>query len=106
MFVYFRVLLYVMQELVQTERDYVRALGYVINNYIPEILSESVPQQLRGKKSVIFENLEKIYDFHSQTFLAKIEKCASSPYRLGGCFLQYVRSIRFSVNVQRSISSV
>jgi hypothetical protein len=81
-----------MQELLQTERDYVRALRYVIDNYIPEILRESVPQLLRGKKSVIFENLEKIYDFHSRTFLAKVENCASSPYQLGTCFLTHVRS--------------
>jgi triple functional domain protein len=79
-----------MQELIQTERDYVRALGYVIENYIPEILQDSVPQPLRGKKNVIFENIEKIHDFHSRIFLSKIENCIASPYQLGSCFLMHV----------------
>ena len=85
-----RVLSLVMQELLQTEKDYIRALNYVVDNYIPEILSEFVPQPLRGKKNVVFGNLQNICKFHSEAFLREIEACMQSPYQLGACFLQHV----------------
>jgi len=85
-----RVLSLVMQELLQTENDYIRALNYVIDNYIPEILCENVPQPLRGKKNVLFGNLQNICKFHSEAFLREIEACVQSPFQLGACFLRHV----------------
>ena len=88
-----RVLSLVMQELVQTERDYIGALRYVVDNYIPQIQQDSVPQPLRGKKNVVFGNLQTICQFHTDAFLHDIEACAAqSPYQLGACFLRHVRS--------------
>ncbi|ESO82872.1 hypothetical protein LOTGIDRAFT_108794 [Lottia gigantea] len=77
-----------MSEMVQTERDYVRSLEYVIDNYIPELLREDVPQALRGKRNVIFGNIEKIYEFHCQYFLNEVESCEFTPYQIG----QYILS--------------
>jgi len=85
-----RVLSLVMQELLQTEKDYIRALNYVVDNYIPEILLETVPQPLRGKKNVVFGNLQNICKFHTEAFLREIEACMESPYQLGACFLRHV----------------
>jgi len=85
-----RVLSLVMQELLQTEKDYIRALNYVVDNYIPEILSEAVPQPLRGKKNVVFGNLHNICKFHTELFLREIESCMPSPFQLGACFLRHV----------------
>ena len=62
-----------MSEMVQTERDYTRSLQYVIENYIPELQRVDVPQMLRGKRNIIFGNIEKIYQFHSQYFLRELE---------------------------------
>jgi len=86
----FRTLSLVMQELLHTERDYIRALNYVVDHYVPEILSDSVPQPLRGKKSVVFGNLQNICKFHSEAFLQELEACAHSPFQLGACFLSHV----------------
>jgi len=86
-----RVLALVMEELVHTERDYIRALNYVVDNYVPDIQLEAVPQPLRGKKNVVFGNLQNICKFHTDAFLHEIEACVQSPYRLGACFLRHVR---------------
>ena len=79
-----------MQELLQTEQDYIRALNYVVDNYVPQIQLETVPQPLRGKKNVVFGNLQNICKFHTEAFLRDIEACVQSPYRLGACFLRHV----------------
>jgi len=79
-----------MQELLQTEKDYIRALNYIVDNYIPEILLETVPQPLRGKKNVVFGNLQNICKFHTEAFLREIESCMQSPFQLGACFLRHV----------------
>lgn len=49
-----------MAEMISTERQYVRSLGYVIDNYFPEMERTDLPQDLRGKRSVIFGNWETL----------------------------------------------
>jgi len=88
-----------MQELLQTEKDYIRALNYVVDNYIPEILCETVPQPLRGKKNVVFGNIQNICKFHNESFLREIEACVPSPYQLGACFLRHVMLLFKMLNV-------
>lgn len=75
--------------MIQTERDYVKSLDYVIENYIPELLREDIPQALRGQRNVVFGNIEKIYEFHSQHFLRELEQCEHSPLQVGHIFLKY-----------------
>lgn len=79
-----------MCEMVQTERDYVNSLQYIIENYIPELQREDVPQALRGKRNVIFGNLEKIYQFHCQYFLREVEMCEQKPFQIAHYFLMHV----------------
>ncbi|BFZ19540.1 hypothetical protein BsWGS_22579 [Bradybaena similaris] len=79
----------IMSEIIQTERDYVTALQFITDHYVPELHRDDVPQVLRGKGSVIFGNLEKIYQFHNQCFLAHLEMCESQPFLVGQYFLQY-----------------
>jgi len=81
-----------MHEILATEYEYVTSLRYVIDEYMPEMLRYDIVEPLRGKKSVIFENIEKIYEFHSRVLLDKLESCRSSPFQLGACFLQNVCS--------------
>uniref|UniRef100_A0A8B9P7I1 DH domain-containing protein n=1 Tax=Apteryx owenii TaxID=8824 RepID=A0A8B9P7I1_APTOW len=74
---------HIIDEMVTTEREYVRSLYYIIDSYFPEMERLDLPQDLRGKRSVIFGNLEKLYDFHSQYFLRELESCCNHPLRLG-----------------------
>lgn len=74
----------------QTERDYVQALQFIVENYIPELLRDDVPQALRGKRNIIFGNIEKIYQFHRQYFLRELEACERNPFQVGHYFLLHV----------------
>ncbi|XP_043286023.1 uncharacterized protein Pura isoform X2 [Venturia canescens] len=84
-----KTILLIMREMIQTERDYVRSLEYIIENYIPELVREDIPQAMRGQRNVIFGNVEKIYEFHSQHFLRELEQCEQSPMMVGQCFLRH-----------------
>ncbi|XP_051162061.1 uncharacterized protein LOC127282032 [Leptopilina boulardi] len=84
-----KTILLIMREMIQTERDYVKSLEYIIENYIPELVREDIPQSLRGQRNVIFGNVEKIYEFHSQHFLRELEQCEQSPMMVGQCFLRH-----------------
>ncbi|KAG7187721.1 hypothetical protein KM043_016775 [Ampulex compressa] len=84
-----KTILLIMREMIQTERDYVKSLEYIIENYIPELVREDIPQALRGQRNVIFGNVEKIYEFHSQYFLRELEQCEQSPMLVGQCFLRH-----------------
>ncbi|XP_067119638.1 puratrophin-1-like isoform X1 [Centruroides vittatus] len=84
-----KTLMLIMREMIQTERDYVKSLEYIIENYVPELLREDIPQALRGQRNGIFGNIEKIYEFHRQYFLQEIETCESHPFTVGQCFLKY-----------------
>uniref|UniRef100_A0A8B9KBL5 Pleckstrin homology domain containing, family G (with RhoGef domain) member 4 n=1 Tax=Astyanax mexicanus TaxID=7994 RepID=A0A8B9KBL5_ASTMX len=80
---------HIVDEMVTTEREYVRSLRYIIDHYFPEMERLDLPQDLRGKRSVIFGNLEKLVDFHSQYFLKELESCCNHPLRVSHCFLRH-----------------
>ncbi|XP_021379310.1 puratrophin-1-like isoform X1 [Mizuhopecten yessoensis] len=84
-----RTLAHVMREMVQTERDYVCSLQFIIEQYVPELERDDVPQALRGKRNVIFGNLEKIYHFHHQMFLREVELCANNPFQIAQYFIMH-----------------
>uniref|UniRef100_A0A4W6CWH3 Pleckstrin homology domain containing, family G (with RhoGef domain) member 4 n=1 Tax=Lates calcarifer TaxID=8187 RepID=A0A4W6CWH3_LATCA len=80
---------HIVDEMVTTEREYVRSLQYIIHHYFPEMDRADLPQDLRGKRSVVFGNLEKLLDFHSQFFLRELEACWKHPLRVPHCFLRH-----------------
>ncbi|KPP70044.1 hypothetical protein Z043_111156 [Scleropages formosus] len=80
---------HIVDEMITTEREYVRSLRYIIDQYFPEMERPDLPQDLRGKRSVIFGNLEKLIDFHSQFFLKELESCCNHPLRVSHCFLRH-----------------
>ncbi|KAM7005870.1 quattro [Tautogolabrus adspersus] len=82
----------IMEELLSTEREYVKALGYVREHYFPELERVDVPQDLRGQRGSIFGNLEKLHDFHRHHFLNELESGVNEPFRVGRCFLRHRES--------------
>ncbi|XP_041844277.1 pleckstrin homology domain-containing family G member 4B isoform X2 [Melanotaenia boesemani] len=80
---------HIMDEMISTEREYVRSLSYIIEHYFPEMERLDLPQDLRGKRSIIFGNVEKLWDFHSQYFLKELEACAHFPLSISSCFLRH-----------------
>lgn len=77
-------------EMVSTEREYVRALDYTMENYFPELERPDVPQGLRGQRAHLFGNLEKLRDFHCHFFLRELEACTQHPSRVAYAFLRHV----------------
>ncbi|XP_054168733.1 triple functional domain protein-like [Oppia nitens] len=92
---------YILQELVETERDYVYNLGLIVDGYLELMRNESdiqVPEDLKnGKDKIVFGNIEAIYDWHRDSFLAEIEKCLEEPERLGLLFRRCERRLNMYV---------
>ncbi|KAG4067433.1 hypothetical protein HA402_009670 [Bradysia odoriphaga] len=84
-----KTLLFIMREMIGTERDYVRSLHYIIENYTEELNREDIPQAMRGQRNVIFGNVEKICEFHQQHFLHELERCEGNPLKVGAAFLEH-----------------
>jgi len=81
----------VLQELIQTERDYVTSLQFVVDHYVPEIARDDVTEPLRGKRAVVFGNIEQICQFHSSCFLQELEvACQQSTLSVVDVFLRHV----------------
>ncbi|KAM4549574.1 triple functional domain protein-like isoform 1-T1 [Fundulus diaphanus] len=83
---------YVLLELVETERDYVRDLSLVVEGYMSRMKEEGVPDDMRGKDKIVFGNIHQIYDWHKD-FLRELEKCLEDPDRLGPLFLKQERRL-------------
>ncbi|XP_062872163.1 uncharacterized protein KIAA1755 homolog [Trichomycterus rosablanca] len=79
----------IMEELLFTEMEYVRSLGYVLTHYLPLLARPDVPPDLRGQRGRIFGNLEKLYDFHCHYFVQELEDCRTEPLMVGRCFLRH-----------------
>ena len=63
--------MYVIQELVKTEQDYVRDLKDVIDGYMAIMRDPTsdipMPEDIRGgRDKIIFGNIETIYEFHRE----------------------------------------
>ena len=49
-----------------TERDYVKDLGLIIDGYIAHMHNNPVPDDMNGRDKLIFGNIEQIYVFHRE----------------------------------------
>ncbi|XP_041665385.1 triple functional domain protein isoform X2 [Cheilinus undulatus] len=88
---------YILLDLVETERDYVRDLGLVVEGYMCRMKEEGVPDDMKGKDKIVFGNIHQIYDWHKDFFLGELEKCLEDPDRLGPLFLKQERRLNMYV---------
>ncbi|TNN79748.1 Triple functional domain protein [Liparis tanakae] len=95
---------YVLLELVETERDYVRDLGSVVEGYMSRMKEEGVPDDMRGKDKIVFGNIHQIYDWHKEyagslphLFLGELEKCLEDPDRLAPLFVKQERRLHMYI---------
>lgn len=66
-----------------------------MKQYFPELEKDGLPQELRGKRNVVFGNIEKIYEFHSQHFLSELDQFRDAPFHVGQIFLRYVSKAKY-----------
>ncbi|XP_072536298.1 triple functional domain protein isoform X5 [Salminus brasiliensis] len=88
---------YVLLELVETERDYVRDLGSVVEGYMSRMKEEGVPDDMKGKDKIVFGNIHQIYDWHKDFFLSELEKCLEDPDRLAPLFIKQERRLHMYI---------
>ena len=83
---------FIMAELLDTERSYVKDLELTVKCFKRPLESggPDVPQQLRGKTDVVFGNIEDILMFHKLTFLKELEKYETMAEDVGHCFVTWV----------------
>ncbi|XP_043215264.1 kalirin-like isoform X2 [Amphibalanus amphitrite] len=99
---------FVIQELVDTEREYIRSLGQIVDGYLRLMRDENCPvplpedlcsdkDRLMGKDKIIFGNIEAIYEWHRDSFLKALERCIDNPAELGPLFKRYERKLHMYV---------
>ncbi|XP_021347383.1 guanine nucleotide exchange factor DBS-like isoform X3 [Mizuhopecten yessoensis] len=81
---------HVLNELIETEKTYVSQLYDIIKGYLQELdsrpMQHLIPDELVGKKEILFGNLEQIYSFHKNIFLQELQNCRDQPAKVGKCF--------------------
>uniref|UniRef100_A0A8C1ECV1 Rho guanine nucleotide exchange factor (GEF) 25b n=1 Tax=Cyprinus carpio carpio TaxID=630221 RepID=A0A8C1ECV1_CYPCA len=89
--------IYVLSELVETEKLYVEDLGLVVEGYMATMKSAGVPEYLVGKDKIVFGNIHQIYDWHKVYFLGELEKCVCEPELLAQLFIKHERRLNMYV---------
>ncbi|XP_019736545.1 rho guanine nucleotide exchange factor 25 isoform X2 [Hippocampus comes] len=89
--------LYVLTELLETERLYVEDLGLVVEGYMATMTNQGVPEDLKGKDRIVFGNIHQIYDWHKSYFLGELEKCVAEPDTLAQLFIKHERRLHMYV---------
>ncbi|XP_076823491.1 triple functional domain protein-like isoform X2 [Clavelina lepadiformis] len=90
---------YIMTELLQTERIYVKDLEDCIKHYLSEMTDNNpeMPAPLKGQQEVIFGNMKELLRFHSEIFLKELEKYELLPEDLGHCFVTWATQFNLYV---------
>ncbi|CAG5125660.1 unnamed protein product, partial [Candidula unifasciata] len=84
---------FVIQELYDTEKDYVKDLASIVDGYMAYMRDNPLPDEMEGKDKIVFGNIHQIYDWHNETMLAELEKCLTNPNRVGSIFVRYERRL-------------
>uniref|UniRef100_A0A672PQ29 Rho guanine nucleotide exchange factor 25-like n=1 Tax=Sinocyclocheilus grahami TaxID=75366 RepID=A0A672PQ29_SINGR len=89
--------IYVLTELIETEKLYVENLGLVVEGYMATMKSVGVPEYLVGKDKIVFGNIHQIYDWHKDYFLGELEKCVREPDLLAQLFIKHEKRLNMYV---------
>ncbi|KAF5899803.1 triple functional domain protein-like isoform X3, partial [Clarias magur] len=91
---------FIMAELIQTEKAYVRDLRECLDTYLWEMTSgvEEIPAGIVNKEHIIFGNMQDLYEFHHNIFLKELEKYEQLPEDVGHCFVTWADKFQMYVN--------
>ncbi|XP_040008964.1 rho guanine nucleotide exchange factor 25 isoform X3 [Xiphias gladius] len=89
--------LYVLKELIETEKHYVGDLGLIVEGYMATMSSKGIPEDMKGKDKIVFGNIHQIFDWHKDYFLGELEKCLAEPERLAQLFIKHERRLHMYV---------
>ncbi|KAK2851385.1 hypothetical protein Q5P01_007661 [Channa striata] len=89
--------MYVLKELVETEKHYVADLGLIVEGYMATMNTKGIPEDMKGKDKIVFGNIHQIFDWHKDYFLGELEKCLVEPERLAQLFIKHERRLHMYV---------
>ncbi|KAM4612901.1 rho guanine nucleotide exchange factor 25 [Polymixia lowei] len=89
--------IYVLTELIETEKMYVEDLGLIVEGYMASMANQGVPEDMKGKDKIVFGNIHQIYDWHKDYFLGELEKCLGEPDSLAHLFIKHERRLHMYV---------
>ncbi|XP_036964948.1 kalirin isoform X1 [Acanthopagrus latus] len=89
--------MFVLNELIQTEKDYVKDLGIVVEGFMKRIEEKGVPDDMKGKDKIVFGNIHQIYDWHREFFVGELEKCLEDNEHLPELFIKHERRLHMYV---------
>ncbi|XP_036446801.1 rho guanine nucleotide exchange factor 25 isoform X1 [Colossoma macropomum] len=89
--------MYVLKELIETEKLYVVDLGLIVEGYMATMNAKGVPEDMKGKDKIVFGNIHQIFDWHKDYFLGELEKCVVEPERLAQLFIKHERRLHMYV---------
>uniref|UniRef100_UPI0037E9C97B rho guanine nucleotide exchange factor 25 isoform X3 n=1 Tax=Semicossyphus pulcher TaxID=241346 RepID=UPI0037E9C97B len=89
--------MYVLKELIETEKHYVVDLGLIVEGYMGTMSSKGIPEDMKGKDKIVFGNIHQIFDWHRDYFLGELEKCLAEPERLAQLFIKHERRLHMYV---------
>ncbi|CAM4784560.1 unnamed protein product [Rotaria magnacalcarata] len=94
-------------ELIETEKEYVKDLALIVEGYMNVLENDKdikKPAGLVGLERVVFGNVQRIYEFHRDTFLPQLEQCIENPDILGRLFTtnRFSPYVRYCENKPRS----
>ncbi|XP_060021740.1 rho guanine nucleotide exchange factor 25 isoform X5 [Lagenorhynchus albirostris] len=89
--------MYVLTELVETEKMYVDDLGQIVEGYMATMAAQGVPDNLRGRDRIVFGNIQQIYEWHRDYFLQELQRCLKDPDWLAQLFIKHERRLHMYV---------
>uniref|UniRef100_A0A8C9XG71 non-specific serine/threonine protein kinase n=1 Tax=Sander lucioperca TaxID=283035 RepID=A0A8C9XG71_SANLU len=91
---------FIMAELLQTEKTYVRDLHECLETYLWEMTSgvEEVPPGIANKEHIVFGNMQDIWDFHNNIFLKELVNYEQLPEDVGHCFVTWADKFHIYVD--------
>uniref|UniRef100_A0A1Y7VNM7 Rho guanine nucleotide exchange factor 25 n=1 Tax=Mus musculus TaxID=10090 RepID=A0A1Y7VNM7_MOUSE len=89
--------MFVLGELVETERTYVDDLGQIVEGYMATMATQGVPESLRGRDRIVFGNIQQIYEWHRDYFLQELQQCLKDPDWLAQLFIKHERRLHMYV---------
>ncbi|XP_016893864.1 kalirin-like isoform X2 [Cynoglossus semilaevis] len=89
--------MFVVNEMIQSEKDYVKDLGVIVEGFMSRLDVRGIPEDMRGKDKIVFGNIQQIYDWHRDFFLVELERCVQNHDLLADLFIRHERRLHMYV---------
>uniref|UniRef100_A0A3B3ZXF6 Uncharacterized protein n=1 Tax=Periophthalmus magnuspinnatus TaxID=409849 RepID=A0A3B3ZXF6_9GOBI len=97
----------VVQEILDTERTYVRDLQSIVEDYLESLSEQSVSALSPDDKVSLFGNIQDIYHFN-RNLLEDLERCNADPVAIAECFVSKSEDFhiytQYCTNYPRSVA--